>query len=259
MTIAAVTNLLHCFRTFTALGAELSEAEWNSASLCPGWSVKDVAAHLSGIERALSGWVPSAENPPPFDQIGAYMAEARGRSGAELLADMNAIVQGRQAELSAMADADFEATSWTPVGVQTYGRFMAVRTFDFWVHEQDIRVPLGLEGHLDGGAAAMSLDEVRLSLGYIVGKRASIPEGQRIKIVLSGPVGGELCATVDGRARGVDRLDDPTATVSTDLLTFMLLACGRIDPEVPIAAGKVSFAGDLSVAEQLARNLRFTF
>jgi uncharacterized protein (TIGR03083 family) len=259
MTIPAVANLLHCFTTFTDLCAELDETEWNTPSLCPGWSVKDVAAHLAGIERALSGWTPSADNPPPFDQIGAYMSAARHGTGAELLADMRSILDARRAELAAMDDAAFEASSWTPVGVQTYGRFMAVRTFDFWVHEQDIRVPLGRNGHLDGGAAAMSLDEVRLSLGYIVGKRAAIPEGQRVKIVISGPVGGELCATVDGRARAVDHLDDPTATVSTDLLTFMLLACGRIDPEVPIAAGRVSYDGDVAIAEQLARNLRFTF
>jgi len=259
MTIPAVTNVLHCFDTFTALLAELDEREWATPSLCPGWSVADVAAHLAGIEHALAGWAPSADNPPPFDGIAAYMATARGWSGPELLADMRAVLDRRRAELEAMADDAFEQPSWTPVGVQTYGRFMAVRTFDFWVHEQDIRVPLGRPGHLEGPAAEMSLDEVRMSLGYIVGKRAGIGEGNRIKIVLTGPVTGELCAVVDGRARAVDRLDDPTATVTTDFLTFMLLACGRIDPAEPIAAGKVTYAGDTAVADQLARNLRFTF
>lgn len=259
MTIPAVTNLLHCFDTFTELCASLSEDEWATPSLCPGWSVKDVAAHLAGIEKALRGWSPSVEQPPPFDTIGPYMQTARTWSGAQLLDDMRATLADRRAELGAMDDAAFDAASWTPVGAATYGRFMAVRTFDFWVHEQDIRVPVGKPGHLTGGAAELSLEEVRMSIGYIVGKRAGVPDGRSVKIVLTGPTTGELNAVVDGRARGVEHLEDPDATVTTDFLTFMLLACGRIDPQGPIGEGKVTYAGDAALADQLARNLRFTF
>lgn len=259
MTIEPVTNLLHCFDTFTELCASLGDADWATPSLCPGWSVQDVAAHLAGIERALLGWTPSVEHPPPFDTIGPYMQTARGWSGAQLLDDLRTTLAARRAELLALDDAAFEAPSWTPVGNATYGRFMAVRTFDFWVHEQDIRVPVGKPGHLSGGAAAMSLHEVRMSMGYIVGKRAGIPDGKSVKIVVTGAIPAELCAVVDGRARGVDTLEHPDATVTTDLLTFMLLACGRIDPEEPIGRGAVTYAGDAALADQLARNLRFTF
>jgi len=259
MTIPAVANLLHCFGTFEALLAELGDAEWDTPSLCPGWTVRDVASHLAGIEHALAGWAPSADNPPPFDTIAGFQRTARGWSGAQLLDDVRSVQATRRAELAARADADFDVASWTPVGVQTYGRFMAVRTFDYWVHEQDIRVPLGRPGHLDGPAAAMALDEVRLSLGYIVGKKAGIGDGNSIRIVLTGPTEAELCAVVDGRARAVDHLDRADATVTTDFLTFMLLACGRIDPAEQIAAGKVTYAGDTALADQLARNLRFTF
>jgi uncharacterized protein (TIGR03083 family) len=259
MTVPAADSVRLCYDSFTDLLAELRPEEWDMASLCPGWTVKDVAAHLAGIERALAGWAPSGEDPPPFDTIGAYMQQARGRSGAELLADLNATLERRRAELEAMSDADFDAASWTPVGIQTYGRFMAVRTFDFWVHEQDIRVPLGRPGHLDGPAAEMSLEEVRLSLGYIVGKKARVPDGRSVAIVLTGPLTGRLCAVVDGRARAVDHLDQPDATVTTDFLTFMLLACGRIDPEDPISDGRVTYAGDAALADRLARNLAFTF
>ncbi|MCC6437341.1 MAG: maleylpyruvate isomerase family mycothiol-dependent enzyme [Acidimicrobiales bacterium] len=259
MTTPAVTNLLHCFDTFTELCSSLSDAEWATPSLCPGWSVQDVAAHLAGIEKALLGWPPSVENPPPFDTIGPYMQTARGWSGAQLLDDLRTTLTGRRAELAAMDDAAFDAPSWTPVGNATYGRFMAVRTFDFWVHEQDIRVPVGKPGHLTGGAAEMSLDEVRMSMGYIVGKRAGIPDGNSVKVVITGPISAELCAVVDGRARAVPTLEHPDATVTTDLLTFMLLACGRIDPEGPISSGAVTYAGDAALADQLARNLRFTF
>jgi len=29
---------------------ELSEEEWNTSTICTGWSVKDVALHLLGVE-----------------------------------------------------------------------------------------------------------------------------------------------------------------------------------------------------------------
>ena len=255
----AVDNLLRCFHSFEALTAELSETEWSTPSLCPGWSVQDVAAHLAGIEHALHGWAPSGDNPPPFQDIAAFMDRARAWSGAELAQDLATVLGQRRAELAAMNDTTFDQVSWTPVGVSTYRRFMAVRTFDFWVHEQDIRVPLARPGHTVGPVAEMALEEVRLSLGFIVGKRANIPEGNSIKIVLTGPLQAELNAVVDGRARAVDHLEHPDATITTDSLTFMLLACGRIDPAQPIAAGQVTYQGDTGLADQLARNLRFTF
>ena len=243
----------------TSLLAQLAEDDWATQSLCPAWSVHGVVSHLAGIEMALSGWTPEGDKPAPFQQIPPFMAEAKGWSGAKLLARFEQILAGRKTELRALSDADFAATSWTPVGVQTYGRFMAVRVFDFWVHEQDIRVPVGHEGHLSGPAAEMSLDEVRQSFGYIAGKKAGVPDGQSVTVHLTGPITADLSAEVLGRARVVEQLAHPTAEMTTDFLTFMLLACGRIDPEVPIAAGKVQLSGDLTLAGQLARNLRFTF
>jgi hypothetical protein len=63
---------------------------------------------------------------------------------------------------------------------------------------------------------------------------------------------------VDGRAAVVDELADPTVTVTTDSLTFMLLGCGRIDPEAAISDGRITWSGDETLGALAARNLRFT-
>ena len=39
---------------------------------------------------------------------------------------------------------------------------------------------------------------------------------------------------------------------------FILLACGRIDPQAQIDSGAVSWTGDAELGERAARNLRFT-
>ena len=44
----------------------------------------------------------------------------------------------------------------------------------------------------------------------------------------------------------------------TDTLTFIQLACGRIDPEEPIDLGTIHWRGDAESGERAARNLRFT-
>ena len=46
--------------------------------------------------------------------------------------------------------------------------------------------------------------------------------------------------------------------ISTDTLTFIQLACGRIDPQEPIDLGTIYWRGDAELGERAARNLRFT-
>jgi hypothetical protein len=79
-----------------------------------------------------------------------------------------------------------------------------------------------------------------------------------VAVELHGPIEAHLEAVVEGRARVVEDLDHPDAIVRTDFLTFMLLACGRTDPETHLAAGDVELRGNRELAAQLARNLRFT-
>jgi len=63
---------------------------------------------------------------------------------------------------------------------------------------------------------------------------------------------------VDGRAGLVDAVDDPTVTLTADTETFVMLACGRIDPQERIDAGRISWSGDNEWGERAARSLRFT-
>ena len=75
---------------------------------------------------------------------------------------------------------------------------------------------------------------------------------------LTGPIVRELDVLVDGRAKQVDRLENPDVEVTTDSTTFIQLACGRIDPQVRIDSGAINWKGDAELGERAARNLRFT-
>jgi uncharacterized protein (TIGR03083 family) len=240
-----------------AVGASLTPEQWEAQSLCPDWNMRGVLAHATSIEQVLVGWPPGGD--APFAGVGPVHKELAALAPADLLARFRDIVGQRRAGLAAMTDDDFATPGPTPVGPAPYGRFMDIRMFDNWVHERDIRVPLGIPGDDTGPTAEKSLDEVHNSLGYIVGKKVGLADGKSIAFDITGPVTRRMYVRVDGRAAVVNELPNPDATVITDSLTFMLLACGRIDPEEPIADGRVTWTGDGEIAGHAARNLRFTF
>ncbi|HEX9034602.1 MAG TPA: maleylpyruvate isomerase family mycothiol-dependent enzyme, partial [Streptosporangiaceae bacterium] len=176
---------------------------------------------------------------------------------ADLLADFRSITAERLASLRAMPVADFNAPSWTPAGNATYARFMQIRIFDCWMHEQDIRAALGTAGNEGGPIAEQALHEVVLALGYIVGKRGGAPDGSRVRISLTGPIERDLYVVVDGRAKVTGTLDgEPTATLTMPSSLFLRLAGGREDAQA--ALGEVELGGDAGLARQLAVNLAYT-
>jgi predicted lipid carrier protein YhbT len=56
----------------------------------------------------------------------------------------------------------------------------------------------------------------------------------------------------------VEHIANPDVTLTTDTVTFIQLACGRIDPQTQIDQGKVTWTGNNELADRAARNLRFT-
>ncbi len=254
-----VDQLARCWASIDDLVDQLQPDQWTTQSLCPDWTVRGVIVHLGAIEHMLLGEPPgSMPDALPFHKAADWMQSVASLGDRELVQRYRDVIAGRRDELAAMSDDDFDLPCMTPVGPGTYGRFMEVRVFDFWVHEQDIRVPLGLPGHESGPAAETAIHEIEMSLGYIIGRKVGLPDGKSITIDLTGPVDRMFHVQVDGRAGQVDSLDAPDVTLRADSTTFALLACGRIDPQGPIDDGRVTWEGDAELGDRAARNLAFT-
>lgn len=260
MGLAAVDNLGACFDSMDALLAGLTEDQWSVQSYCPDWDVRGIAMHLAGVESMLAGEEPGAfTESVPFDKVGAWVNTHDGLSNADLLAAYRETIAARRTELATYTEEHLSVPSLTPVGPSTYGHFLAIRVFDFWVHEQDVRGPLAMPGHEAGPTAEMALDEIEVSLPYIVGKKIGLPDGMAMTINLTGPVKRTMHVQVDGRAANVDALDRaPDVVLNANSTAFALLACGRVDPQGPIDAGYINWTGDATLGEKAARSLRFT-
>ncbi len=251
--------LAQCYDSTESICARMDSAQWQTQSLCPDWSARGVVSHLGMMERVMTGWLPgTVEEVPPFDRVAIYEQETANLDDESFAARIAEIFGARRDDLSQLREADLDRPSWTPVGPKTFGRFLEIRVFDFWVHERDITTPLGWPTDDTGPAAEIALAEVAGSLGYIVGKKIGLPDGASIVFHLTGPIARDLAVAVDGRAAVVDRVSRPDVELTTDTVTFIQLACGRIDPQAQIDHGRVSWTGSAELADRAARNLRFT-
>jgi uncharacterized protein (TIGR03083 family) len=247
------------YASIEKLCALMSAAQWRAQSLCPDWTTRAVVGHLASVEYMLAGWMPaSIDEVPSFDRVMAFTRQTADLDDAAFAARVAEVFGQRRTDLAALGEDDLSRPSWTPIGPATYGSFMILRVFDFWVHERDITTPLGLPTDDGDTRAEMALAQVERSLGYIVGKKVGLPDGSSIAFHLTGPLRRDFYVTVDGRAKVVGHIDRPAVELTTDSLTFVQLACGRIDPQQQIDAGLVSWTGDAEFGDRAARNLRYT-
>jgi uncharacterized protein (TIGR03083 family) len=265
-----LSGLFTVWDSIDALLDGLPESRWQAATPLPGWDVKAVVAHMIGTESFLAG---IAAPQPDIDvaaldhvrnEIGVmnecWVRHLSGESGAGVLERFCAVTNDRRAALAGMSDGEWNAVTATPVGPESYGRFMRVRAFDCWMHEQDIREALSRpssDDELDGAASQLSLDEIAATMGYVVGKLAKAPDGSRILFELTGPVARSIRVDVNGRAQLVEDFagQEPTATIRLDGLQFTRLSGGR--PMSPARSQDIELGGDKDLATQVVEHLNF--
>jgi uncharacterized protein (TIGR03083 family) len=262
-----LSGLFGTWDSLDRLLSGLTEEQWRTPSALPGWSVHNVVAHIIGTESALQGIsAPQADiDVSALDHVRngvgvaneSWVRHLADLSGAELQERFRSITADRRKALTDIPVDEWNAPTVTPVGPESYGRFMRVRVFDCWMHEQDIRDGLGLpssDAELDCPAARLSLDEIAATMGFVVGKLGKAPEGSRVEVELTGPLARTIRVNVDGRARVVDDFGgaEATSTIRLDGLLFTRLAGGRCDD-----ASRVELGGNTEVGGRIVEHLNF--
>lgn len=247
----------------------LSDDEWSKPSPLPGWDVKANVAHIIGTEAMLRGEpAPDVEIDREAlahvnNDIGAFneqwIQSMRSTPPAEVLDRFRLLTAARLGELDAMSQEEWDAESFTPAGKDTYGRFMQIRVFDCWLHEQDIRDAVGRPGDETGLAVEVMLDELATALGFVVGKKAGGQPGDRVTFALTdgGAVVKQFHVEVTERAMLVDRLHLPATLVLTMPVGVMTRRCaGRVGPDDLL--DQIEIDGDRDLATRILRNQAYT-
>lgn len=262
-----LSTLFALWTDIDRLVTDLPEVRWDTPVPLPAWQVRDVVAHIIGTESLLLG-VPT----PQVDVSGAehvhnpigalneaWVQYLSGETGAELLTRFRDVTEQRRTMLTAMSEDDWNAVTDTPAGPDSYGRFMRVRAFDCWMHEQDIREALGrpsTDAELSSPVAALALDEMAASMGFVVGKKGQAPNGSRVALELTGPLVRTIRVAVDGRASVVDEFDGaPTTVIRIDGLQFTRRGGGR--PLTTARPAGIEYEGDVEVGQRVVENLAY--
>jgi uncharacterized protein (TIGR03083 family) len=263
-----IAQLADVWRDIEHLCDGLTEEQWGTATDCPGWSVQDNVAHMIGTERMLLGEQPGAETAGAGDaahvrnDIGKvneqWIATYRSWDGARVLDEFRAVTTRRLDALRALTPEEWDKEGFTPEGPGPYRRFMEIRVFDCWYHDQDIREALGRPGYLDGPVADTAVARVRdKALGYVVGKKAAAPPNSTVLFEVA-PMVAAVAVPPEGRATLVDPPDAPTTCITLDRRTFARLAGGRWTGDQARARGSVSVSGDAELGNRVVDNLAFT-
>lgn len=248
------------------LGSVLEAGEWELPSECPGWSVRDVLAHMVGTERSLLGHdapAPVTDAGHVHNPVGAvnegWVRSLQGASGPELLAEFRAVTDRRLAELRSWPASRFDEEGPSPVGKVPYREFMRVRVMDCWVHEQDMRVATARPGHREGPAATLAIGRLLSAMPFIVGKKVGAPDGSAVRFEIVGAEERRLDVAVDGgRAGAVESLrGEPTVGLRMDLEVFWRLGCGRMTGAAARGAGLVEIQGDTELGARVVDEMAF--
>lgn len=131
--------------------ATLADEEWATASLCPAWTVRDVAAHVISVPQLTLGPFLAAciRGGFRFNRVALLDAQRRGQAPvAEILAQYERY-DGSRVKTPFVSDLE-------PL-------------IDVLVHTQDILRPLGRSHEMPVDAAAVAADRA-LRLGMFLGR-----------------------------------------------------------------------------------------
>jgi uncharacterized protein (TIGR03083 family) len=258
--VVVVTHLFAPERaSLLELLSSLAAGQWRAPTVCPGWSVKDVALHLLGndidlLSRRRDGTAPADTPSKPagfqelvasLDRLNQTWVEATRRISPRLLCEL-LVVTGKATEhylASLELFAEEESVSWIRPEPLPNWLDVARQYTKRWTHHQQIRDAVGMPGlkEPDFMAPVLATFVHALPRAY-TGVPAAV--GTTVEVVLAGEAGGcwALTRTPDGWRLAAGTAAAPRARVALDAETAWRLWTKQIRPSAAQTA--VSISGD---------------
>jgi uncharacterized protein (TIGR03083 family) len=185
----------------------------------------------------------------------------RHHTGPEMTSELEYTIIRRSRQLRNERRKPEDIVSHPIYGKMSLADFVELRTFDVWIHEQDLRRALGRPGNMDTAAAVITRDRLIAALPKVVANDAAAPRKSAVVFDVSGPVEFLRTVRVDENGRG--RVDGspslgPLVTFTTDWESYVRLACGRVRPKSKKVADRLKIEGDHDLAERILANFAVT-
>lgn len=257
-----ITTYKEAMTDIIGLLSDITPRQWESPTPCPGWTVADIAAHLIDLDAmVINGSMvdhePQWESLPHVINGSSKFTERgvdfrRGTSSTDLIEQLTSTSQELIEHLR-LHGLEFQVP-WVK-GEISVDQFLSMRSFDIWVHEQDIRSALGIPGNLGSNAAKNSAQRMISSLPLIWGKKVGAPPGSVITVHIMGPeiVGTtNIVVNSDGRATFTAFTDSVRESESDQNTVFMSWPsfndafCGRVEIDAIVSSAELT--GPMAVA-----------
>ena len=217
----------------------LTDDEWGRPTVCPGWSAKDIAAHLLGddigrLSRGRDAFAAAAFAPTGRGDFEAELlafinrqnerwVEATRRLSPRLLIDLLrwSGEEARRYFESLDPFALGEPVSWAGPEPAPVWLDVAREYTERWLHQQQIRDAVGKPGLKERRLFAPVLDTFVRALPHTY-RDVGAPAGAHVRLTITGGAGGSwslvrgeggwrLCAEADGEPQAAVVLDQETA------------------------------------------------
>ncbi|MFI1829909.1 maleylpyruvate isomerase family mycothiol-dependent enzyme [Streptomyces sp. NPDC020412] len=256
-------------RALLATLRDLRPADWRAEAV-PGWTVRDLAAHLLGdcygrLARDRDGhqdgpgFAPGESLEAFIHRINQEWVDAYARVSPAALVDTLELVGVQVTELFAGADLDAPALGVSWAGVDPAPTWLdCAREFtEFWTHRQQIRHATGRATDPAPGPLALVLDTFARALPHTL-RATPAPTGTQAQLaVTGGPVSATwtATATADRWTLAEPPTRRPAARVTMPPETAWRLCSRAVHPTAALADPDVTLEGDRDLAEALCHIL----
>ncbi|CAM4148909.1 maleylpyruvate isomerase family mycothiol-dependent enzyme [Nocardia ninae] len=239
----------------------LEPTDWQKPTVCPGWSVADVTAHiLNDYMRRISGsrdehggaaFGDGETLPAYLARINEEFVRAMRQCSPHLLIELLARLGPELDLLWAATDLEGPAhldVSWAGLSVSPGWLDIAREYTEFWVHQQQIRDAVYRPGADDVSMLRPVLVTFLHALPPALRDRIR-PCGTTVRFEIAGPAGGHWTGVSDGQhwELTTSQTLEPTASVRMDQDTLWRLASRGITVET--ARQRSELRGDQELAD----------
>ena len=236
--------------------AALSEAEWETPSTCPPWTVRLLAAHVA---RQVDSYINSVEQglrgeegvPEPRDQRARIMAEIAARGSAGIVAYLRETNEKFTRWFGDLSPAQLDTAGPHSHGPRTAAWFIEMRLAEMAFHRADLHQSLGKDGELDQQTARFLLPMLlEMNIPAIVARDKTGGDGTYALAVRGEPGAAWTLAFRPGSLNVTPGASDADVTFEADASGIARMMYGRVTWQELERAGRLTVRGSREAAER---------
>jgi len=217
-----VEDLNHLVRSLT-------DAEWSAPAHAEHGRVRDLLAHLVGVERLVQRWLDPEDTVPDLpDHVAATRSVIAELADSDPHDVASQWYEGARAVAAAAAAGDRSRMVVFHDITISVDQLLVTRTGELWAHAIDICQATGRPlPQLDMERMATLCTELMTLVPLAMAHRGTTAPGRAARFVLTGPAGGTYTVPLAPQAQ----TSEPQVTIVTDAAGLCRVAIRRLRPE----------------------------